>query len=371
MKKLLLLLLFVSATMITSAQHSITVKGSIKYPTAGVPVKVIQADGSRKTVIDSIFLKSDNTFEKRVTLPHAGRFTLSGQDHEYLSFWGEDEDVEVHFRGAASKEPKGRAPLLIHNPGKNNELMNLVAFFLYVNNNNMLEVRRQMQAARESGSKEWIAYAEEVASNTAVFRYTLMDYMVSTYRDRNSVVLHLGLAGEQVRKEVISFLEETKPDYPPFVAYQKEQAFQAAQHDKLLPGNPTPAFSYPTPDGKKRLGPADFKGKYLLLDFWASWCGPCRGSIPHLKEVYAKYHSKGFDILSISIDQNEGAWHKAMKEENMPWGQVLAPESGKEIQKLYQFLGIPHMLLVDREGKILFVNARGKLLDDLMAKLFD
>ena len=65
------------------------------------------------------------------------------------------------------------------------------------------------------------------------------------------------------------------------------------------------------------------------MDFWASWCGPCRGEIPHLKEAYAKYADKGVAFFSVSIDKSDAAWKKALVEENMPWEQVCAPQAGK------------------------------------------
>ncbi|MEI3125667.1 MAG: TlpA disulfide reductase family protein [Odoribacter splanchnicus] len=88
--------------------------------------------------------------------------------------------------------------------------------------------------------------------------------------------------------------------------------------------------------------------------------------IPHLKEAFEAYNKKGVEFLSVSIDKDGAAWRKAMKEENMPWAQVQAPKAGKDVMKLYQFSGIPYILVLDQEGRIVGKNLRGqKLMDKL------
>ena len=106
-----------------------------------------------------------------------------------------------------------------------------------------------------------------------------------------------------------------------------------------------------------------------MLDFWASWCGPCRAEIPHLKEAYKEYSTKGVAFFSVSIDKDDAAWRKAMKEENMPWAQAQAPKAGKDVMKQYQFSGIPYILVLDKEGKIVAKNLRGKALTDKLEEL--
>ncbi|HXO76541.1 MAG TPA: TlpA disulfide reductase family protein, partial [Puia sp.] len=81
-------------------------------------------------------------------------------------------------------------------------------------------------------------------------------------------------------------------------------------------------FTLPTPAGEN-LRLSSLRGQYVLVDFWASWCMPCRAEIPHLKELYVQYHAAGLEIVSISIDAHPEAWKRAMGQEQMPWKQVL------------------------------------------------
>lgn len=115
-------------------------------------------------------------------------------------------------------------------------------------------------------------------------------------------------------------------------------------------GSTLAGFVLPDPSGK----PVDFaslKGKYVLIDFWASWRSPCRQSFPHMREVYKKYKSDNFEIYSISIDESKVAWLKAVKEESNPWLQSL--DTKNISQKGFAVTGVPSTFLIDPDGKII------------------
>ena len=109
-------------------------------------------------------------------------------------------------------------------------------------------------------------------------------------------------------------------------------------------------FVLPNPKGAD-VNFADLKGKYVLIDFWASWCVPCRRSFPHMREVYKKYKSDKFEIYSVSIDEDKSAWLKAVKEENNPWLQSL--DTKNISQKGFAVTGVPSTFLIDPQGKII------------------
>jgi len=112
------------------------------------------------------------------------------------------------------------------------------------------------------------------------------------------------------------------------------------------------------------------KGNYVLLEFWASWCGPCRKEIPHLKEAYSHFNSKGFDIYGISIDSSKKAWEKASEQEQFPWTNSLAiKEKGKDAQIIYNVSSIPANFLLSPDGKIVAKNLRGEALAKKLEEL--
>lgn len=125
-----------------------------------------------------------------------------------------------------------------------------------------------------------------------------------------------------------------------------------------------------TPDGKTvKLSSLIPEGKYVMLEFWASWCGPCRAEIPHLVRVHEKY--KDFNIVSVSVDEKEADWQKAMKEERMTWTQarITGGIMGEEVKK-FNITGIPMCIVLDGEGRFYRTNTRGAYLDAFLMELY-
>ena len=365
-------LLMISGVM--DAQQVITIKGKVQFPDNRFKMEIVERNGFDKTVLDSCEVNADGTYELKMKVERPGVYQLDCQKWQAVQFWAEDENLEINFRGMDTARIKIKNPPYVYiNGGPNNELMNLVNWDGYRG--------YQLMIGISQGVYRFPGIDDQVKQDVSMKFYSMlgdesrarMKFLAEHYADRNSVLAILpALQGEEnasLVKEVIAKLEAKNPDYVPLLKYKAHVAEVEALQQRLAEGQVAPEFSYPTPDGKKKLGPQDFKGEILVLDFWASWCGPCRAEIPHLKEAYREYHSQGVAFLSVSIDKDEAAWRKAMKEEKMPWMQVQAPKAGKEVMKLYQFSGIPYILVLDREGRIVGKNLRGKALMDKLNEL--
>jgi thiol-disulfide isomerase/thioredoxin len=152
----------------------------------------------------------------------------------------------------------------------------------------------------------------------------------------------------------------------------KMQEEEMKRLSNLLPlGGDAPEIRQQTPDGGT-FALSELRGKYVLIDFWASWCRPCRMENPNVKRVYDKYARKGFEILGVSLDRDHGAWVKAIQDDGLPWKHVsdLGFWNNAAAQE-YGVSSIPYTVLVDRDGKILQKGLRAQQLESVLSELFD
>jgi peroxiredoxin len=136
-------------------------------------------------------------------------------------------------------------------------------------------------------------------------------------------------------------------------------------------GDTATDFSLPDINGTT-IQLSSFKGKYLLLEFWASWCGPCRAENPNLLKVYRKYQKDGFEILGVSLDENKDVWQNTIKTDTLIWETVsdLKANLG-EIPLTYKVYGIPMNYLIDPSGKIIELDLRGISLENKLKAIFN
>ena len=231
-------------------------------------------------------------------------------------------------------------------------------------------ISKQMGAARASGDKdavarvqaseEWVAY--EKASGESRERF---NEMINKQATENSdtywgpmlVLANTAYLTQEDEKYYNMFSEEARNSF-----YGKLFAEEVFGISGMAPD-----FSAKDENGAEHtLKELLSDGHYVLIDFWASWCGPCRRFVPTIKDLAVKYSDKGLVVVSISIDTDNNAWLKAVEEEQMPWLNLL-DESG--INKTYGVSSIPSIYLVDPHGKILFGKQSGQNVVDKLSEI--
>ncbi|MBL0054974.1 MAG: AhpC/TSA family protein [Chitinophagaceae bacterium] len=166
---------------------------------------------------------------------------------------------------------------------------------------------------------------------------------------------HEGIAGAQ------AFIKEQ-------VALMKKQQEQLLQ-GKAVIGSMAPDFTLNDKNGKP-VSLSQLRGKYVLVDFWASWCGPCRGENPNVVAVHNQFKDKNFTILGVSLDDSKDSWLKAVEEDHLDWLQVSDLKGwNSSVVPLYGIDGIPFNVLVDPQGKIVASNLRGGQLQQKLAEM--
>lgn len=149
-----------------------------------------------------------------------------------------------------------------------------------------------------------------------------------------------------------------------------ENKLEALKRNRII-GKYAPSFSLKNPQGKK-YSIENFRGKYILLDFWASWCAPCRVENKKIRQLYKKYKDKDFTIVSISFDNNKEKWIKAIKEDKIPWVHIsdLKGFNKSEMRNLYKINSLPTTYIIDKEGKVIDQDLTHNELEKVLKKIY-
>ncbi len=189
------------------------------------------------------------------------------------------------------------------------------------------------------------------------------DHVPSAFSDMMLAFIMQELTDEELN-DLLKLLGEKQPQYPVYKAIMAERKATEAS----AVGAHYTDFEMPGTDGKPlKVSAFVDSNKLTLIDFWASWCGPCRAEMPTVVKAYADYHAKGFEVVGVSLDNDKEAWLKAIAQLKMPWPHMSDLKGWEsEGAKLYNVQSIPANVLVDQQGNILARDLRG---DDLLNKL--
>ena len=197
----------------------------------------------------------------------------------------------------------------------------------------------------------------------------------------NSPVLILALANMNAEQDMKSYENVLNQLYSVFPESPTVQTFYSNFNlikkkiddaNFLAPGKIAPDFSELKTDQKKSMKLSDLRGQIVLIDFWASWCGPCRRENPNVVQSYEKYKNDGFTIVSVSLDTDAQKWINAIEQDHLSWPNHISDLGGwnSKVAQIYKVSSVPFTVLIDREGRIIKTNLRGPALEEELKRIF-
>mgnify|MGYP002610892088 FL=1 len=357
MRKLLLSIVAASMTLAAcNAQSGYKVTGTVEGMPDGKAIIATVNGSSLDTLAKADVKNGSFEFTGNVSEPTGAYIMVIGQ-RGAIPFMLENANITVNAGQAGltvtgSEGQKIYDQFMAINASAQQEAMKLQQEYQAANGD-----QAKIQAVQEAYAK---LMTDAQAKETELIKANPDSY-VSTF----VIVSSMGQMEYEQLKERYSLLgEKAKAS-----AQGKAIAAQIAKLESTAIGQIAPNFTITTPEGES-ISLYDIKGKVKLIDFWASWCGPCRGENPHVVEIYKEYHPKGLEIFGVSLDNNKEAWVKAIADDGLVWkhGSDLKGWQSAPAQ-LYSVSGIPHTVLLDENNKIIAKNLRGDELKQKIAEL--
>jgi peroxiredoxin len=382
-----LFLFFLPIITIAGCKNNrVLISGKLSNPVVGEYILLDQLQSDKLVTIDSALLLGDGTFNFKLEIKTPSFYLLKKNENNFLTMLlepGQSVKIEAHLDSlnypSSVKGSKGTELMAVYNRNLRksiNKLLGLNAIYMQKQGSpDLPSVIQSLDSMAQVFMKEINSYTKKyidenltsLVSLVALYQQVAPSaYVMNPANDLNYFI------------KVDSSLSLLYPDYEPVKSlHQQVQGFKAQNQPfkSITPASgeraEAPEISLPSPKGDT-IKLSSTRGSVVLLDFWASWCSPCRLENPNLIKAYNLYQSKGFQIYQVSLDKTKEAWTKGIQDDHLErwihvsdikyWNSIVVP--------LYKIESIPSNFLLDREGRIIASNLRGEMLESKLAEIF-
>jgi len=346
----------------------VTVKGKVGFPQQGGTISIMELTKAGTGWQDTIKLKSNYTFSKKVKLKEPGYYKINFYNRQVVDVILHKNDLEVNVDGNEATgffEVKGspeiefirNAQALINGVQNSPEAQKLIADFnkaqVANDEKSILSIQKAYQKLVTDAGDKVAAQVKESPPSLGV-----INVLQGQLLDKDAYFDTYVVTAEKLRKEW--------PDY----THAKDFVTMVDKMKTLAVGQVAPEISLPNQEGQV-VPLSSMRGKYVLVDFWAKWCGPCRKENPNIVRAYNAYKDKGFTVYGVSLDRTKEDWLQGIREDGLTWTHVSDLKFWQsEAAKTYSITAIPFSLLLDPNGVIIAKNLRGQALDDKLEEIF-
>lgn len=362
--------LFISILFFSCAQDSdtFTVKATAKGFDSNTAVYVYEIENKQPVLTDTLYIENESF---SITYPKSDALTINyfkvDGTRNNIFFFPENEDLKATIY-------KDSLPASFVNGSKQNDDYYTFAKQIRLFSKQISTTNQEFITAKNEQDN---ILATELRAKLNTLLAQEKEFKKDFVFTNNNSLISVMLTSEMIRRKEISPADAKKiadnftPRLNTAQATKDLKKLIAANKQKAAIGQVAPNFSAKTPEGTT-LSLNETLGKYTIIDFWASWCKPCRKENPNVVRVYNKYHDKGLNIISVSLDRagQEDRWIKAIKDDNMDWYHISNLRFWDDpIARQYNVRSIPATFLLDENGVIIGKNLRGNALETKIASL--
>lgn len=347
----------------TKEEGKVEISGKIGNAPDGVVV-LSQFTDSRPKVLDTLEVSKDGefTYSLEVTTPTFYELNLYGQRVVRLALLDEDVSISYNFNEPSSLQIEG---------SQDSKEMLKLEKLMEEYQQTVNKLNEEYYAAMSKNDTETI---KRIQSDAMTLESQQAEKVKETITSMGDSFASLAAVGLLNPKSDFPFIDELiaklNDKYPGTISIMQMKQ-QLDEMRSLSVGQIAPDFELPSPDGQM-VKLSDLRGKYVLIDFWAAWCKPCRAENPNVVRLYNQYKDKGFEVFGVSLDRTREDWIKAIADDKLTWTHVSDLKYfNSAAAELYKIDAIPATYMIDPDGKIIAKDLRGPSLENKLAELFD
>jgi peroxiredoxin len=357
--------IFLVSTFLFSCKdnNAFIITGTIKNPSKLKTVYLLEADSTTQlNVVDSSSLTPDGDFKFKHTTAYVNLYKLKADTNQFAMEAQNGDAIELNTDLADSQHKYTVAGS--ETSEKIKAFDDFSKAFTDKNYKVIADFNAKSQRAGQQPDSLLKIYMPIFQKNLAVYSDAVLKFIDDNKSSLAAFYASTALDAAKYESQLIAYAGEIKDNGN----LNKNPAVRnfISVMDKAKPlsiGHHAPNFTISSIDGKQ-IKLSDYKGKYVMVDFWASWCVPCRQENPNVLKQYQKFHSKGFNVLGVSLDKDKAAWQKAINDDQLEWTQTSDLKSFEgQAELLYHIEAIPSNFIIDPQGNIIAKNIRGAELE--------